>query len=146
MSPATSTGHPETDTSLAARYGAARRTPSRAAQKWGIVGALAVALAVTVWFTFNLSFGQLDYKDVGYSIESDTRISVDYEVTKDFDATAQCMIQSLDNTYAVVGSQIVTIGPHEGTTAADRSQYFRSDMRTEHRGVTGIVESCWLLD
>lgn len=136
----------ETDTALADRYGSARRKPSRTARKWAILAALAAAVAVTVWFTVNLTSETLDYQDVGYTIESDTRASVEYEVTKDFDATAQCMLHVLDDSYAIVGSRIVTIGPHEGTTADERSQYFRSDLRTEHLGVTGIVDSCWLLD
>jgi len=139
-------GPAEPDSPLADRYGAPRRTPSRKAQRWGIIAALAAALAVTVWFTVSLTSESLDYQDVGYTIESDTRASVDYEVTKDFDATAQCMLHVLDDSYAVVGARIVTIGPHEGTTADDRSQYFRSDLRTEYLGVTGIVDSCWLLD
>lgn len=131
---------------LSTRYGAARRRPSRIAQRWAVISALIVALAAVAWFTFSMAFGQLEYQDVGYTIDSDTSASVDYEVTKDFDATAQCMLHVLDESYAIVGARIVTIGPHDGTSAADRSQYFRSDLRTEHLGVTGIVDSCWLLD
>ena len=139
-------GHTKTDSRLTDRYGPARRKPSRTAQKWGIIAALCAGLAVAVWFTMSLTSESLDYQDVGYTIDSDTRASVDYEVTKDFDVTAQCMLHILDDSYAVVGSRIVTIGPHEGDTADDRSQYFRSDLRTEHLGVSGIVDSCWLLD
>lgn len=131
---------------LSTRYGAPRRKPSRTAQRWAVISALTVALGAVAWFTYSLAFGQLDYQDVGYTIESETRASVDYEVTKDFDATAQCMLHVMDESYAIVGARIVTIGPHEGTSTADRSQYFRSDLRTEHLGVTGVVDSCWLLD
>lgn len=134
------------ENALSTRYGAARRRPSRAAQRWAVISALTVALAAVAWFTSTMAFGQLEHQDVGYTIESQTRASVDYEVTKDFDATAQCMLHVLDESYAIVGARIVTIGPHDGTSAADRSQYFRSDLRTEHLGVTGIVDSCWLLD
>lgn len=140
------TPSPAAEDSLVVRYGAASRRPSRTAQKWGIISVLSAAVAVAAWFTASLAFGELDYQDVGYNIASETRASVDYEVTKDFDATAQCMLHVLDQSYAVVGARIVTIGPHEGSTAAERSQYFRSELRTEHLGVSGIVESCWLLD
>ena len=139
-------GSAESDSALADRYGPPRRKLSRNAQKWGIIATLAATVAVVVWITASLTSVSLDYEDVGYTIEFDTRASVDYEVTKDFDATAQCMLQVLDDSYAVVGSRIVTIGPHQGSTADERSQYFRSDLRTEHLGVTGIVDSCWLLD
>lgn len=128
------------------RYGTPRRGLSRTAQKIAIIGALMVAAATTVWFTWGMNVGQLEYKDVGYTIISDTRASVEYQVTKDFDATAQCMLHVLDSSYAIVGSQIVTIGPHEGSSSTDRSAYYSSELRTEYRGVTGIVESCWLVD
>lgn len=128
------------------RYGAPRRALSRTTQKVAIIGALIVAAATAAWFTWGMNVGQLEYKDVGYTISSDTQASVEYQVTKDFDATAQCMLHVLDSSYAVVGSQIVTIGPHEGSGSADRSTYYSSQLRTEYRGVTGIVDSCWLVD
>lgn len=128
------------------RYGAPRRAMPRTTQKIAIIGALVVAAATAVWFTWGMNVGQLEYKDVGYTIISDTRASVEYQVTKDFDATAQCMLHVLDSSYAVVGSQIVTIGEHEGTSSSDRSAYYSTELRTEYRGVTGVVESCWLVN
>lgn len=134
------------DDALVDRYGPARRGLSSTAQKWSIIGAFAVAGAAAVWFTVNLAFGELEYQDVGYNIESETRAYVDYEVTKDFEDTAQCMLHVLDDSYAIVGAEIVTLGPHEGETVDDRSQYFRTELRTEYEGVSGVVDSCWLLD
>ena len=93
-----------------------------------------------------MNVGRLEYQDVGYTIESDTRASVDYQVTKDFEDTAQCMLHVLDESYAIVGARMVTLGPHEGSTGEERSQYYSSDLRTEYRGVTGIVDSCWLVE
>ncbi len=119
---------------------------SPAVQRLLVIGALAVAVATTVWFTISMNVGRLEYQEVGYTIESDTRASVDFEVTKDFEATAQCMLHVLDDSYAIVGARIVTLGPHEGSSEADRSQYYSSQLRTEYRGVTGIVDSCWLVD
>ncbi|GAA1179421.1 MULTISPECIES: DUF4307 domain-containing protein [Nesterenkonia] len=131
--------------SLAERYGAPKRPLSSRTRVGLVVGALVAALAVAVYFTVGNTVGQLTSKDVGYIIHSDTSASVDYELTKDFDATVQCMVQVLDDSYAIVGAKTVTIGPHEGSGSADRSQYFRTDVRTEYRGVTGIVDSCWEL-
>ncbi|GAB3843129.1 DUF4307 domain-containing protein [Nesterenkonia populi] len=137
--------HPAHD-QLAQRYGVPRRRLSDRTKKWGVVGALVAACAAAAWFTYDMAHGQLEYQDVGYQIVSETRAVIDYEVTKDFDATAQCALQVLDDSYAVVGHRIVTIGPHEGESAADRSQYYQSDLRTEYRGVTGVVDSCWLVE
>ncbi|WP_150462783.1 DUF4307 domain-containing protein [Nesterenkonia ebinurensis] len=145
MSLSDSTGHTGTS-DLATRYGAGRGKMSPAVQRLLVIGALAVAVATTVWFTISMNVGRLEYQEVGYTIESDTRASVDFEVTKDFEATAQCMLHVLDDSYAIVGARIVTLGPHEGSSEADRSQYYSSQLRTEYRGVTGIVDSCWLVD
>lgn len=136
----------DTHRELDDRYGSPRRGLTAMAQRIAIIGALIVAVGTAVWFTVSMNVGRLEYNDVGYTIISDTRATVDYEVTKDFDATAQCMLHVLDSSYAIVGSRIVTIGPHEGSTSADRSSYYTSELRTEYRGVTGIVDSCWLLD
>ncbi len=131
---------------LTERYGAPPRRIPRHLQRWGVVGFLAASFAAAVWFTIGMAPGQLEYQDVGYTIHSDTRATVDFEVTKDFDATAECMLHVLDDSYAIVGAKIVTVGPHEGSTAGERNQYLRSDLLTEYRGVSGVVDSCWLVD
>ncbi|TLP99543.1 DUF4307 domain-containing protein [Nesterenkonia salmonea] len=128
------------------RYGAARKGMAPRTQRILIFGALLVAFATTVWFTISLNVGRLEYQDVGYTVVSDSRIEVDFEVTKDFDDTAQCMLHALDDSYAIVGARIVTIGPHEGGGESDRSNYYNSELLTEYRAVTGIVDSCWLVD
>ncbi|NLS10321.1 DUF4307 domain-containing protein [Nesterenkonia sp. MY13] len=134
-------------TELAQRYGTpTKRRITPLGQKIAVIAALVIAVAVSAWFTIGLASGQLEYQDVGYTIESDTRATVEYEVTKDFDATAQCMLHVLDESYAIVGSRLVTIGPHEGGGEADRAQYYTSELRTEYRGVSGVVDSCWLLE
>ena len=131
---------------ISERYGAARRGLSPRAQRGLIVGALLLAFATAVWFTISLNIGRLEYQDVGYTIVSDSRAEVDFEVTKDFEDTAQCMLHALDDSYAIVGARIVTIGPHEGSSEAQRSRYYSAELRTEYRAVTGIVDSCWLVD
>ncbi|RJN32041.1 DUF4307 domain-containing protein [Nesterenkonia natronophila] len=145
MSTPESAGSPATF-DVSSRYGPPRRGLSPRAQRVLIFGSLLVAFATTVWFTISLSIGRLDYQDVGYTIVSDSRAEVDFEVTKDFEDTAQCMLHALDDSYAIVGARIVTIGPHEGSGDADRSSYYSAELRTEHRAVTGIVDSCWLVD
>ncbi|MDO5493487.1 MAG: DUF4307 domain-containing protein [Nesterenkonia sp.] len=140
------TDSPSQDT-LAGRYGSARSGLSPRTRRWLIIGALAAAVAAAVYFAIGNAVGQLTYKDVGYTIHSDTQMTVDYEVSKDFDVTAQCMLHALDSSYAVVGATIVTIGPdEEGSSAEDRSRYFETDLRTEYRAVTGIVDRCWEVD
>lgn len=133
-------------TELESRYGAPRRSVPVKSQRWMIIGALVLAFGALVYVTVGNTVGQLTHNDVGYTITSDTEASVDFEVSKDLDATVQCMVHVLDNSYAVVGARVVTIGPQEGSNPADRSEYYRTDMRTESRGVTGVVDSCWDVD
>lgn len=138
-----STTDAESSTELESRYGARRRSASPKSQRWMIIGALILALGAMVYFTVGNAVGQITHNDVGYTIISDTEATVDFEVSKDHDVTVQCMIHVLDNSYAVVGARVITIGPHEGSEPGDRSEYYRTELRTESRGVTGVVDSCW---
>lgn len=145
MSITESDGH-TSPSDVSRRYGRERRGLSPRRQRILIFGALVVAVATAVWFTISLNVGRLEYQDVGYTIVSDTRTEVEFEVTKDFEDTAQCMLHALDDSYAIVGARIVTVPPHEGGGEADRSSYYNSELLTEYRAVTGIVDSCWLVD
>lgn len=143
---AAASGDMGTSPGVESRYGAPRRRFSAKSQRWMILGALLLALAAMVYFTVGNAVGQITHNDVGYTIVSDTEAEVDFQVTKDFDATVQCMVHVLDNSYAVVGADIVTLGPQGGSNPEDRSQYYSTDVRTESRGVTGVVDSCWDAD
>jgi len=138
-----STTAASTPNDVGSRYGAPRRKVTAKSQRWMILGALILALAGFIYVAVADSIGQLTHNDVGYEIISDTEATVDFELTKDYDATAQCMIHVLDNSYAVVGARVITIGPHEGEEPGDEREYYRTDVRTESRGVTGVVDSCW---
>ncbi len=111
-----------------------------------ILGAFLLTLAAMIYVTVANAVDQIDHNDVGYTIASDTEAEVDFQVTKDFDATVQCMVQVLNSSYAVVGADIVTLGPQDGSNPEDRSQYYSTDVRTESRGVSGVVDSCWHAD
>lgn len=109
-----------------------------------------MAVAATAWLAYPTSQDSLSWKDVGYAIDSPTRASVTFEVTKDFEDTVACAIQVLSENYAIVGWRTVTIGPAElGDTAgdplpSDKSQYYDVNLRTDSLGVTGGANSCWI--
>ena len=70
---------------------------------------------------------------------------VDYEVTKDPAATAQCAVQVLNESYAVVGWTVVTIPPADAEADGDgRTTSHSTAVRTESEGVTGGVNACWI--
>jgi hypothetical protein len=113
-----------------------------------VTAALAVAVAAVGSVALTSGSPDVSSKDVGFSLSSDGQASVDFEVTKDRSATAQCAVQALSENYAVVGWRIVTIGPTDaddgvndgGTTA------HRTDVRTDSPAVSGGVNACWIVE
>ena len=87
-------------------------------------------------------------KDVGFSLTGGGRASVDFEVTKDPGATAQCAVQALSENYAVVGWKVVTIGPAEGEDGRDAggTTAQRTELRTDSPAVSGGVNACWIVE
>ncbi len=69
-------------------------------------------------------------------------------MTKDPEATGQCAVQVLSSSFAVVGWEVVTIGPTPASEGTDngRTTAERVSLRTESLGVSGVVESCWIVD
>ncbi|MFP5366150.1 MAG: DUF4307 domain-containing protein [Actinomycetes bacterium] len=136
---------------VANRYGAPKpkgpvlRPGGRLARRL-IWAALAAAVVATGIFSFFAGNPAVSSKDVGFNIEGPALVRVDYEVTKDPAATAQCAVQVLNESYAVVGWTVVTIPPAgpEGTGA--RTTSHSTMVRTESEGVTGGVNACWIAD
>ena len=108
---------------------------------------LAVAVVGVGIFTFTGGVAPVSSKDVGFNIIDSTHATVDFEVTKDAGATAQCAVQVLSEQYAVVGWKVETIGPNPNTDAYNggRTTSHRSTIRTESLGVSGGVHSCWMV-
>lgn len=137
--------------SLANRYGRPQSTgPSlKRRGKWIAVVALVAAIAVTVWFATFSNSRTLEWTDVGFSIDSPTRASVTFQLTKEPEDTVQCAIQVLSSEFAVVGWRTVTIGPETPAADAipsDRMTMYDVDLRTDALGTNGGVNECWFPD
>lgn len=135
--------------SLANRYGRPQSagSPSRKRRgTWIGVIALVAAVAVTVWFTVSSYSRPLEWKDVGFTIDSPTQASVTFQLTKDPEDTVQCAIQVLSPEFAVVGWRTVTIGPETPSADAlpsDQMVNYDVDLRTDSLGTNGGVNTCW---
>lgn len=134
------------DNSVATRYGYAKQ--SRLSKTTGrviAIIALLAAIGVTFWFAFSSSSSMLAYKSVGYSIEDETHAWVEFEVTKEPEATVGCAVRVLSDTAAIAGYRTVVIGPDENPDAAgkDLTKYYETDLRTDQLGSSGEVETCW---
>lgn len=137
------------DNSVATRYGKAKRPGlSKTSVRLISIVALVAAVGVTFWFTMASSSSMLAYKTVGYSIESETDAWVEFELTKEPEATVACAIRVLSDTAAIAGYRTVTIGPNEDTTAVgkDLTKYYDATLRTDQLGASGQVETCWYVD
>ncbi|MBG6191921.1 hypothetical protein IWX64_002890 [Arthrobacter sp. CAN_A212] len=133
---------------VANRYGTPKPGLSRRTWKRLIWITLGVAVLATAVFSVQTAIPEVSSKDVGFNIQDAGRASVDYEITKAPETAVQCAIQVLSETYAVVGWQVVEIGPNstdEGTDGG-RTTAHRTLLRTEAIGVSGGVNACWVLE
>ncbi len=124
---------------MAQRYGI--RKPSAAKQrKLRLFAILGIAFFTTLVGVFSLvTYSPLSYKDVGYRVESDQSIWVDFEVTAPKGSAVLCDVQALNNQFAVVGFKSVQLAP----TEQDVSKY-SIRLNTTELAVTGLVDSCEL--
>lgn len=144
-------GHAAED-SLANRYGRPQRTTSSSRRRFGTILAvigLAIAVLITIWFTWSATEDRLNWKDVGFNIISAQEATVTFQVTKEPEATVTCGVQVLAENYAVVGYDTVVVGADEATASSrpsDMTQYYKTELRTDGEGVSGTVDDCWYYD
>ncbi|OAV60220.1 DUF4307 domain-containing protein [Enteractinococcus helveticum] len=140
---------PSADNSVATRYGDTKgfRLSKKSGRVIAII-ALIAAIAVTFWFAFSSSSRMLAFKSVGYSITDETQAWVEFEVTKEPEATVACAVRVLSETAAVAGYRTVVIGPDENPDAAgkDLTKYYDTSLRTDHLGASGEVDTCWYVE
>ncbi|MBF4993076.1 DUF4307 domain-containing protein [Arthrobacter gandavensis] len=108
-----------------------------------VLGSLAGAAAVgaVIFMAIPSGTGTLTSKDVGFTIPDASSAVVDFNVTRPADATVDCAVQVLSDSYAVVGWKTVRIPPSEDTTVS-----LSTSMRTDSLGVTGGVNACWIVE
>ncbi|WP_026551483.1 DUF4307 domain-containing protein [Arthrobacter sp. H20] len=133
---------------VANRYGTPKPGLPGRTRKRIIWGSLAVAVVTTAVFSLQTSIPDVTSKDVGFSIQDPGTATVDFDITKAPDTTVQCAVQVLSETYAVVGWKVVDIGPNGAADGTDngRTTAHRAQLRTESEGVSGGVDSCWVID
>ena len=147
----TSEGQPETsapqqpdastsESRLANRYGTPKRGLSRRARIIWAGAAVAAAVVVAAIFSIPSTAGTVTSKDVGFSFPEEGRAVVDFNVDKSAGSTAECAVQVLNESYAIVGWKTVVLGPD----VADSSRQSVS-VRIDSPGVTGGVNTCWIV-
>ncbi|MGO4383730.1 DUF4307 domain-containing protein [Specibacter sp. RAF43] len=137
--------HSPAATSVANRYGTPKRTLTKRAKAIILTLVGVLALAWILWVTVGANSG-VSQKLISYHVADSTMTTIELAVTKDPEATAACALQALNSTYAVVGWNIVTVGPDaDAGSAGARTTAVHGEVRTDSLAVTGIVDSCWIV-
>jgi hypothetical protein len=121
----------------AGRYGPEPRPRRRTAGRIGVAALLALGVAGAVWVGLKPGTDMVTWTDVGYSVQGPDRVDVTFEVAKDPDVTARCIVHALSAAYAEVGVVTVTVGPADARTVRETVP-----VATQELAVTGVVDRC----
>ncbi|MGB7820215.1 MAG: DUF4307 domain-containing protein [Ornithinibacter sp.] len=113
--------------------------PAPGTTRWWVIGTLGclAALAVIVWWGFASTVGSVRPEVTGYVVESDSSMTVDYDLHRPAGTAVVCVVVALDNGKGRVGAvedRITADGPS--------SVHRQVQVRTSARAVTGVVDSC----
>ena len=131
------TANPELDTRYGRSSGSLRRR-----RVIGIVAAVVFAVVLVAWVVWGGLFGenaQLESRDLGHDIVSDSLVTVQFEVTSDAEGDIACAVQALNESFTVVGFRVVHLPESE-----TRTRQFSEAVRTSELAVSGLIYRCWL--
>lgn len=133
--------------SLVNRYGTPKRGVPKRTQKILLIIAAVLSLSWVLWTVVGGNAG-VSQKILSYNVVDSTMTTVDLAITKDPAQTAQCALKAMNDTYAVVGWRVITIGPNgtEDGSENGRTTTVRGELRTDSLAVTGVVENCWIVN
>jgi hypothetical protein len=122
---------------LAQRYGTKKPSSKRKQLILGISGVVAM-VATTAWFAV-ANHSPISFTDVGFSVVSEYKVRVDFELQMPVGTVGYCNIQALSNSFGVVGHKQFEFGPFETETLR-----FSETINTTDLAVTGLVDECWV--
>ena len=121
---------------LAKRYGVKQSNPKR--NKVLAIAGVAALTITAAWFGFS-NYSPLSFQDLGYRVLSDTRVEVDFEVTRPEGADVVCSLEALNNQFAPVGWIELVIPGSDSTKVRNTVT-----INTTELAVTGLVDECRL--
>ncbi|MDN5699751.1 MAG: DUF4307 domain-containing protein [Kocuria sp.] len=138
---------------LAQRYGSGHRILSPRGRRgpsfkgWVIIAAIATLLsaAFVVWIVQGQSSAPVA-KDVSFQVQDAANTYADFDLTKDSDQTVTCAVRALNEQYAIVGWNEVTIGEVAPEELNGRTSTHRVPVRTTNEANSVGVDSCWTVD
>lgn len=121
---------------LAKRYGVKASNPKRN-RVLTIVG-VGLLTVTAGWFGF-ANYSPVSFQDLGYRVLSDTRVEIDFELTRPANADVVCSFEALNNQFAPVGWVELVIPGSESTKVRNTIT-----INTTELAVTGLVDECRL--
>ncbi len=134
-------GAPDTAAVLADRYGTAPPRHGRARTLTLAVLGGVLALGTLVMVALDVTAPRAVHKDVGFVLHGPGLVTVTFEVTTPPGTAARCRLVALDQGYGEVGVVDVDVPANEGRTLRQSV-----DVATVSLAVTGVVDSCSLVD
>ena len=129
---------PASQALLDERYGRGRKRSFDKRFAWGAGGALVAAGLAFLLFGGWQQGSDLEFKDLHYSVESNTSVEVDVQVTAAADAEIVCALEALSESHSTVGWKLVTL-----PSGDERTRRFTTTIVTTSPATTGRVRSCW---
>lgn len=119
------------------RYG---RGSGRATRTWIIAFVVVGIIAATAlaWSVVTSTARNVDVDDLGFTVVSDAEIEVSFRVTSSHAGDVACVIEAMDETFAVVGWDVVEIPG--GAVTSDHTR----TVPTVGLATTGFVNNCRL--
>lgn len=129
------------DTALDVRYGRTRGYRIRRRTIAITAGAIIVVvfIAWVVWAGLDGTSATVDTDDAGYVIKSDRLATVTSEVSVDPGTKVDCAVEVLNEGFDIVGWKVIHLPP-----SAQSSNTYTTTIKTLNRGVTGLIDKCWL--
>jgi len=123
------------------RYG---RTPGRRVRGRVLAWAAGIAVGVVVivwviWGGLDGTVGGVSTQDTAHEVLDARSVRVDFDVTVPAGETALCVVQALNDTFAVVGWKQLELPASEQATRS-----FSETVRTSELASTGLIYNCWL--
>lgn len=121
---------------LAKRYGVKQSNPRR--NKALAVLGVGLLTITAAWFGF-ANYSPVSFQDLGYRVLSDTRVEIDFELTRPAGADVVCSLEALNNQFAPVGWIELVIPGSDSTKVRNTIT-----LNTTELAVTGLVDECRL--
>ena len=130
-----------TDHLLEERYGRTRGRRLRG-RVIGWAGGAAVAVVILAWVVWAGLDGQsasVDANDTAHQVIDSRSVEVDFDLTVPRGESARCIVQALNDGFAVVGWKLIEVPPSDQATRS-----LTETVRTSELASTGLIYNCWL--